>query len=85
MKRPVIYSALPGIEPVLGDAVCYVDPMEPNEIAKGIKKILEDKLYRDELIYKGTERLREIKNEDKFLNFFKIIRNFEKLKKTWSF
>ena len=38
MKRPVIYSALPGIEPVLGDAVCYVDPMEPNEIAKGIKK-----------------------------------------------
>ena len=85
MKRPVIYSAIHGIKPVLGDAVCYVDPMDPNEIAKAVKKILEDKLYRDELIYKGTEKLSEIKNEDKFLNFFKIIRNFEKLKKTWSF
>ena len=68
---------------VLGDSVHYIDPMDPNDIANSIKKILEDSTYRKSLIEKGNLKLKENTNKNNFSNFFKIIENYRKYQKTW--
>jgi len=83
MNIPVIYSKLDGIKEVLGDSVHYIDPMDPNDIANSIKKILEDSTYRKSLIEKGNLKLKENTNKNNFSNFFKIIENYRKYQKTW--
>ena len=47
MKKPVIYSDLKGISDVLGNSVHYVDPLNAQEIASSINKILSDSSYRE--------------------------------------
>jgi len=83
MKKPVIYSDLQGIREVLGDAVHYVDPMDPADVVKAIKKIFEDQNYKNKLIEKGFEKFKESESKDNFSTFFKIIKNFKKYQKTW--
>ena len=85
MRIPVIYSKLKGIEEVLDDAVYYVNPLEPESIASGIKNILENTDLKNQLVSKGEKKLNEIKSRNEFANFFKIIKNYRELKKTWIF
>jgi len=82
-KQSVIYSDLQGIREVLGDAVHYVDPMDPADVVKAIKKIFEDQNYKNKLIEKGFEKFKESESKDNFSTFFKIIKNFKKYQKTW--
>ena len=84
MNKPVIYSDLPGIRDVLGDAVHYVKPMNPREIAQAVKKILQDSNYKNDLIKKGNIKLLENEKNSNFSSFFKIIENFRRYQKTWS-
>ena len=83
IKKPVIYSNLPGIKDVLGDAVHYINPMNPNEISLAINKIFNDELYRNNLIEKGCDKFKENKKNFNFSKFFEIIDNFRKYQKTW--
>jgi glycosyltransferase involved in cell wall biosynthesis len=83
IKKPVIYSNLPGIKDVLGDAVHYINPMNPNEISLAINKIFNDELYRNNLIEKGCDKFEENKKNFNFSKFFEIIDNFRKYQKTW--
>jgi glycosyltransferase involved in cell wall biosynthesis len=83
MKKPVIYSDLPGIREVLGDAVHYVNPMNSVDVAKAIKKILDDQNYKNKLVEKGFEKFKESEINDNFSIFFKIIKDFKKYQKTW--
>ena len=85
MKIPVVYSNLEGIKEVLGDAVHYVNPLESQSIAKGIKEIFENTNLKNELIKKGEKKLNEIKDRNEFEDFFKIIKRYKELKKTWQF
>ena len=85
MKVPTIYSSLEGIKDVLGNAVYYVDPLDPNSIAKGIKEIYENTELRNNLINYGEKKLNEIKDKNEFKQFFQIINQFRKNKKNWEY
>lgn len=85
MKIPVIYSDSNGIKEVLGDAVHYVNPLEPESIALGIREIYENDEKKNSLILKGKQKLDEVRSLNDFNNFFKIIKNYKKIKETWEF
>lgn len=85
MGVPVIYSRSDGIEEVLGNAVYYVDPLNPEDIAKGIKEIFENKKLKENLITKGKEKLSEVESKHEFKQFFEIIKKHSSLKKTFEF
>lgn len=53
---PVVASDIPVIREIYGDAVYYVNPFDPWNMAEGILDVEEDKEMRDELISKGFER-----------------------------
>ena len=54
---PAVVSHASSLPEVCGDAVCYVDPYDVDDIADGIYKVLTDKSLRNELIQKGFERI----------------------------
>ena len=80
LKRPVIYPNLEGIKEVLGDAVLYIDPLNPENIAKGILEITENKNLSEQLIKKGNEKIQEIINKEEFKEIIKKIDRFFELK-----
>lgn len=53
---PVITSNTSSMPEVSGDAAHLVNPFKPEDIAKGMIKVLQDKQYRNMLISKGLER-----------------------------
>ncbi len=85
MEVPVIYSELEGIKEVFGDAVLYIDPLKPESIANGIKEIFENTELKNNLIIKGKKRLDQIDYKTEFEQFFKIIKEYRKLKQVWEF
>lgn len=58
--RPVITSNLLSMPEVAGDAALLVDPYKVDEIRNGIKKIIDNDDYRNELINRG------FKNAERF-------------------
>lgn len=54
---PVITSNVSSLPEAGGDAALYVDPEKVDEITKAMKKILEDKELRKELIEKGKKQV----------------------------
>jgi len=56
-RTPVIASRLASIPEVGGDAVLYVDPSEPEEIAQAMDSISQDQGLRKELVEKGQQRV----------------------------
>ena len=85
MKVPVIYSELEGIKEVFEDSVYYINPLKPESIANGINEVLMNHELRNNLINKGSEKLKEIEKKNEFKNFFEIIRKYKKIKETWEF
>ncbi len=53
---PVLASRSSSIPEVTGDAGLLVDPREPEEIARGMKKLVEEDDLRKELVQRGLER-----------------------------
>lgn len=53
---PVICSHMEPLIEVAGDAALFVDPLDPEDIARGIVSVLSDPSARSELIRKGFER-----------------------------
>ena len=53
--RPVITSNLLSMPEVAGDGALLIDPYNIEEIRKGILKIIEDEVYRIDLIEKGRK------------------------------
>jgi glycosyltransferase involved in cell wall biosynthesis len=76
MKIPVIYSNLEGIKEVLADSVIYVDPLNFRSIADAMFKVISDKDLKEQLILKGSLRLKEIQDNNDFDVFFKIINKY---------
>jgi glycosyltransferase involved in cell wall biosynthesis len=60
--RPVITGNISSMTEVSGNAACLVDPFEVNSISTGIKKLIADPVYREQLIANG------IKNKERFLS-----------------
>jgi glycosyltransferase involved in cell wall biosynthesis len=56
---PVVTSNVSSMPEVGGEAVLYVDPHNPAEIAEKVRQAVEDPKLRESLIQKGLERARE--------------------------
>ena len=56
---PVITSKTTSLPEVAGDAALLVNPDDPEEIAEGIVRVLEDPMFREQLRSKGFERARQ--------------------------
>ena len=80
---PKLNSESDSIKETLGDAVYYVNPLEPESIANGIKEIFESNELKKNLIIKGKKKLNETKAKNEFKKFFEIIKKYLELKKTW--
>ena len=50
---PVIASDITAIPEICGDAILYVNPFEPNDIAEKVNILIDNKNLRDEFIIKG--------------------------------
>ncbi len=53
VERVVITSNISSMPEVANDAACLVNPLEADDIRKGILKIIHDREYRSQLIEKG--------------------------------
>ena len=56
---PVITSNISSLPEAAGDAALYVNPLDVDDIAKKIEKILENKELRKDLIKKGREQIKK--------------------------
>jgi glycosyltransferase involved in cell wall biosynthesis len=71
---PVISSNAASLPEVCGDAVLYIDPHSPEDIAEKIRQVLSDDSLRNELKRKGLERAREFSWEKCADEFWEIIK-----------
>lgn len=72
---PVVASNASSIPEICGDAACYVDPLDPDDIARGVREVATNSALRNRLIndghrqcgqydwYKSSKRFVEIINE----------------------
>ncbi len=51
--RPVVTSTLPPLRDVAGGAACLVDPFDVGSIASGVRRVLSDAGYREDLVLRG--------------------------------
>lgn len=54
---PVITSSTTSIPEVAGNAACYIDPLDVNDIAAKMKLLAEDKSLQKEMAAKGLKRV----------------------------
>ena len=54
LNIPVLYSDFGNIRSILKDAVYYIDPFQPETMVEGIKKILQEKNFKEDLVKKGS-------------------------------
>ena len=56
---PVVASDISAHREIAGNNVMYVDPKSPEDISKGIKKMMDDNTIRDKFIKSGLERAKQ--------------------------
>lgn len=61
--RPVVTSNVSSMPEVASGAACLVDPFDVNAIRQGIQKIIQDNNYREQLIQKGLESVKQFEAE----------------------
>ena len=83
MKKPVIYSSLPGVKEVYHDCVNYIDPFNHEDIAKNIIQVSENSELRNNLISKGFEKYQMVKKSNENEKIFKLIDNYFKIRSLW--
>jgi glycosyltransferase involved in cell wall biosynthesis len=75
--RPVIASRITSIPEIGGEGVHFIDdPMNIAEIKAGIRKVIEDEHYRNELVEKGFKNKERFITEDvvqKYRNLYKTV------------
>jgi len=67
MKCPIIASNRASIPEVCSSSALYIEPSDHKSICNAMKKIIEDKDFRKELIQKGVKRVKYFTNEN-FIN-----------------
>jgi glycosyltransferase involved in cell wall biosynthesis len=76
--RVVLTSNISPMHEVAGAGACLVDPYDPESIRAGVKKIIADSMYRDNLIKKGFENIQQYGVQqiaDQYLNLYQTILN----------
>ncbi|MCX7942882.1 MAG: glycosyltransferase family 4 protein, partial [Dictyoglomaceae bacterium] len=70
---PVVASDIPVIREICEDAVYYVNPYNPMEIAKGIISVFQDRNLRERLIEKGWRRVNKFTWEESAKKHLEVI------------
>lgn len=70
--RPVLTSNLYSMPEVAGDSALLVDPYNIEEIRNGIKKIIDDDAFRNELITKGFKNAKRFTLNKIALDYLKL-------------
>jgi glycosyltransferase involved in cell wall biosynthesis len=76
--RVVLTSNISPMQEVAGAGACLVDPQNPGSIRTGVKKIITDSMYRDNLIKKGFENIQQYGVQqiaDQYLKLYQTILN----------
>ena len=61
--RPVITSNICSMPEVAGDAACLVDPLDVADIRAAVLRVINDKVYRDQLVANGLENVKRFQIE----------------------
>lgn len=72
--RPVVTSNTSSMPEVAGDAACLVDPFDVSSIREGIRTVIENQGYREELIRRGFENVKRFdanRIADQYLDVYK--------------
>ena len=85
LEVPVIYADIFEIRKVYRDAVYYIDPFNPKNLADAIKKIAEDETLRKKLKYNGKEILRGLNFDQEINQISEILEKNKKIKNSWLF
>ena len=81
---PVILSDLPGCRAMYGDAVTYVDPLDPFSIAIGVERVLHlAPLLRQEMIKTGIEYANGRTITTYIEKIVSLLDSFESYRKCW--
>lgn len=80
---PVIAARILGAEEQLGDAALYVDPKDPEEIARAIYLIYSDEELRNQLTKKGSLRAAKWKGDDYIRTVFSLLDEFDSVRRCW--
>jgi len=80
---PVIVSDVSGHREQLADAALFVDPRSPSDIAAAVKAIHDDENLRERLIERGRARAIQNTGDDFIEGIFKIMDEFEPIRRCW--
>lgn len=80
---PVVASRVSGAEEQLGSAAILVNPTSPQDIAKGISRLVNEKNLRNELIEKGKIVAKERAGSEFVSKFFTMLDEFAPYRNTW--
>jgi glycosyltransferase involved in cell wall biosynthesis len=84
LNVPVLYSDIPGLREQACKAALFLDLNDPKSLVLNLKKLLNSKNLRIEMINQGQLRLKELNLEQNNLNTLKnIIKDFKTIKHTW--
>ncbi len=78
--RAILTSNISPMKEVAGDGACFVDPYDVASIRSGIRKIIEDSQYRQDIIKKGFENIKQYDSQviaDKYLKLYETIQDTE--------
>ncbi len=70
--RPVVTSTVWAMPEVAGDGACLVDPADVTSIRQGVCRVINDPMYRDELVRKGLENTRRFRPTKVARQYFEI-------------
>jgi glycosyltransferase involved in cell wall biosynthesis len=61
--RPLVTSRLEPMASIAGSGACLVDPHDPEDIRRGVLRIIRDPEYREALVTRGLENSRQYTSE----------------------
>ena len=70
---PVVSSGIPALREVGGDAPIYIDPKSTQSIASALRKVAENKRYRETMARRGIDRAKRFSWNKAALDVFKVI------------
>lgn len=80
---PVIAARVSGADEQLGEAAVLVNPKDPKEIARTIRKVHTDKPFRETLIAKGHKQAESWTAKDFVRGAFRILDDFSTFRRNW--
>jgi len=82
---PVIAALIPGAKEQLGDAVRFINPADPADIASAVRDISSRPDLRSTLIQNGRERAARWTTNDYMRGVFKIFDDFQSTRRCWGY